>query len=125
MFTTINRRHDGAEHELIALSYLEAKGYELIAQNFHYKRYGEVDLVMRDTSTIVFVEVKCRRNYRFGSPEDSITPTKQRSIRRVAEGFIHRWNLDRFPARFDVVAVDYVSGRDGRPQIRHLVDAFQ
>lgn len=124
MYTTINRRQDGAEHETMALSFLLTKGYELVTQNFHFKRFGEIDLVMRDGATWVFVEVKCRRNYRFGCPEDSITIAKQRNIRRVAEGFLHRWRLVDVPARFDVVAVDYVTGHDDRPQIRHLINAF-
>lgn len=124
MNRSANRRRDGAEHEVLALGHLEAKGYRLDTRNFRFGRLGEVDLVMRDGDTWVFVEVKCRRNYRFGNPEDSITHAKQRVIRRVAEGFIHRRRLHGVPARFDVVAVDYMSGSDGHPEIRHLIDAF-
>lgn len=119
-----NRRQDGAEHETIALMHLESLGYELVTQNFHFGKLGEIDLVMRDGPTWVFVEVKCRRNYRFGCPEDSITRAKQRIIRRVAEGFLHRWRITNYTARFDVVAVDYVTGMRGQPEIRHLKDAF-
>jgi putative endonuclease len=127
MSTRENRRQDGAEHETLALRYLESKGLVLVRENFTFGKVGEIDLVMRDGATWVFVEVKCRRNYRFGPPEQSIPPSKQRVIRRVAEGFIHLWQLlddPHFEARFDVVAVDYVSGVDGRPEIRHLVNAF-
>jgi putative endonuclease len=120
----VNTRHDGTEHETIALDYLERCGLELVARNFHYGTLGEIDLVMRDQNTWVFVEVKCRRSYRFGRPEDAVTPAKQRNIRRVAEGFLHRWKLTQQSARFDVVAVDYVTGSAGKPEIRHLVDAF-
>jgi putative endonuclease len=127
MSTTENRRQDGAEHETLALNYLLSIGYDLVVQNFVLSRFGEIDLIMRDGETWVFVEVKCRRNYHYGSPEDSISPAKRKNIRRVAQGFIQRWHLtDRphFMARFDVVAVDYVSGRNGRPEVRHLIDAF-
>jgi putative endonuclease len=124
MLTTENRRQDGAEHETLALAYLESKGYQLVKQNFTFGRVGEIDLVMRDGATWVFVEVKARRSYRYGRPEDAVPPAKQRVIRRVAEGFIHIWKLRNVHARFDVVAVDYVSGVGGRPEIRHMIDAF-
>lgn len=124
MSTTENRRQDGAEHETLALNYLEAKGYRLVEQNFTFGKVGEIDLVMLDGETWVFVEVKARRNYRYGRPEDSITTSKRKNIRRVAQGFVHVWKLREFMARFDVVAVDYVTGVDGRPEIRHMIDAF-
>jgi putative endonuclease len=127
MLDSVNRRQDGAEHETVALQYLESKGFELVMQNFVFGKVGEIDLIMRDGETWVFVEVKCRRNYRYGRPEDSITESKRRVIRRVAQGFIHIHRLAEaavFTPRFDVVAVDYVTGRNGRPEIRHIIDAF-
>ncbi|HVK37832.1 MAG TPA: YraN family protein [Candidatus Kapabacteria bacterium] len=124
MLTGENRRQDGAEHETLALRHLEAKGYQLVRQNFTFGRIGEIDLIMRDGATWVFIEVKARRSYRYGRPEEAITEAKRRVIRRVAEGFIHLWKIADVRARFDVVAVDYVSGRDGEPEIRHLIDAF-
>lgn len=124
MFTTENRRQDGAEHEAIALKFLEDLGYVLVKQNFTYGRIGEIDLIMRDGATWVFVEVKSRRSYRYGRPEDAVTPAKRRVIRRVAEGFIHAWKLTNVRARFDIVAVDYVCAVRGAPAIRHMIDAF-
>ncbi len=119
-----NSRADGAEHEYIAERYLTGLGYALVRRNFRFGRHGEIDLVMRDGPVYVFVEVKARRSHRFGAPEESITISKQRRVRRVAEGFIHALGLTDMEGRFDVVAIDYVTGRDGVPEIRHHINAF-
>ncbi len=119
-----NHRADGAFHEGMALAYLLARGYHLVARNFHFGRIGEIDLVMRDGDIYVFVEVKGRRSHSFGMPEEALTPAKRRQIRRVAEGFIHLHGIAHYTARFDVIAIDYATGVGGRPEIRHYIDAF-
>ena len=120
----VNRRSDGTAHEEIALRYLLDRGYTLIQRNFHFGRAGEIDLVMRDGDIHVFVEVKARRSHRFGLPEEALTPSKRRQIRKVAEGFIYVNGLTEYTPRFDVVAIDYVTGTGGEPEIRHHIDAF-
>lgn len=119
-----NRRADGSAHESIALRYLLGRGYRLVKRNFHFGRVGEIDLVMRDGDIYVIVEVKARRSHGFGLPEESVTPSKRRQIRRVAEGFIHINGLAGESIRFDVVAIDYATGSGGEPEIRHYIDAF-
>lgn len=83
---------------------------------------GEIDLIMRDGHTVVFVEVKTRRDRRLAEPQDSVDAAKQRKLRRCAEWFLHhrRWT-DR-PCRFDVVAIVLPEG--GPPEITHFPDAF-
>lgn len=120
----INKRKDGADNEEIALRYLLDLGYTLIKRNFRFSRMGEIDLIMRDKGFYVFVEVKSRRSHGFGLPEEAVTPSKRRQIRKVAEGFIYINGLVQYEARFDVVAIDYVTGRNGAPEIRHYVNAF-
>lgn len=119
-----NRRADGSAHEERVLRYLLGRGYTLVRRNFHFGRAGEIDLVMRDGDTYVFVEVKARRSHGFGLPEEAVTPSKRRRVRRVAEGFIHINGLAGKNVRFDVVAIDYATGRGGQPEIRHYIDAF-
>jgi len=84
-------------------------------------RYGELDLVVRRGTTLVFVEVKMRRGTGFGDPLEAVTPRKQARIRSTAE----RYLLDREPpfdtVRFDVVGI--LLG-DGPPRVRHVEDAF-
>ncbi|MEO5928633.1 MAG: YraN family protein [Candidatus Kapaibacterium sp.] len=119
-----NRRADGAIHEEIALEYLLGLGYTLVGRNFHFGRAGEIDLIMRDGAAYVFIEVKGRRSHGFGLPEEALTPAKRRQIRKVAEGFIYINKIAESEARFDVVAVDYVTGIGGKPEIRHHINAF-
>ena len=119
-----NKHEDGIYHEEIALGYLLERGYRLIKRNFRFGKLGEIDLVMRHGAVYVFVEVKARRSHDFGLPEEAVTPAKRRKIRKVAEGFIYINNLTDYEARFDVIAIDYLTGEDGRPEIRHYVNAF-
>ena len=121
---SFNTRSWGAEHEEIALNYLLEKGYRLIKKNFRFGKAGEIDLVMREGDVYVFVEVKARRNHAFGLPEDSVNATKRRQLRSIAKGFVHVMDLKEYEARFDVIAVDYATGTEGKPEIRHWRDAF-
>ncbi len=91
----------GAWAEDLALSHLEKRGYQLVARN---KRapYGEVDLWMLDSDVQVFVEVKQRRNARFGSPLEAITARKLARIRASALALLGR---DDLPTRFEAVLV--------------------
>lgn len=123
--TPFNRRSWGAEHEELALQYLQQKGYRLVKRNFRFGRAGEIDLVMRDNDIYVFVEVKARRSTQFGTPEDAVTPAKRKQIVGIARGFAHVMQLTDYEARFDVLAVDYTTGTNGQPEIRHHIDAFR
>lgn len=120
----VSTRAEGARNENIALEYLQRKGYRLVKKNFRFGRVGEIDLVMRDGPAFVFVEVKARHSHGFGLPEAAVTPAKRRQIRKVAEGFIYMLKLESYEARFDVVAIDYVTGVGGEPEIRHYINAF-
>lgn len=120
-----NSRRDGADHEELALAYLTGLGYSLVDRNFHLGRSGEIDLVMRDGPVLVFVEVKARRSHQYGMPEEAVTPAKRRQIHRLADGYVQQRGIVEYEARFDVVAIDYATGIDGRPEIRHLIDAFR
>lgn len=119
-----NLRADGERHEEIALDYLCGLGYRLVKRNFRFGRSGEIDLVMRDGDCYVFVEVKTRRSHGFGPPEEAVTPAKRSRIRKVAQGFLYVNKVIDYEARFDVVAIDYVTGNGREPEIRHYRDAF-
>ncbi|MCX8050478.1 MAG: YraN family protein [Chlorobi bacterium] len=112
----------GRRGETIARRYLVENGYRIVAENFRFGRYGEIDLVAYDNDTLVFVEVKYRRSTQYGSPEESVTERKRATIRRIAEGFlyVHR-HISANEYRFDVIAIEESS--DG-PIIRHWKNAF-
>jgi putative endonuclease len=123
-YVPLNRHEIGADSEEIALNYLLAKGYRLVKKNFRFGRMGEIDLVMRDRGVYVFVEVKAKRTHQYGLPEDAVTPAKRRQVRKIAQGFVHIFHLTDYEARFDVIAIDYVTGHNSLPEIRHHIDAF-
>ncbi|WP_342769024.1 YraN family protein [Solilutibacter pythonis] len=117
-----DHRHSGHAAEAAAERYLRARGLRFLARN---KRYcdGELDLVMRDDATLVFIEVRFRADDGFGGAAASITPTKRRRLVRAASRFLAahpQWAA--LPARFDVVAA---SGDIAAPALEWLRDAFR
>jgi putative endonuclease len=101
----------GDEAESRALAHLERQGMRLVKRNYRVARGpnargGEVDLVMRDRDgTLVFVEVRARRDTRHGGAAGSITTTKQRRIVLAARHYLLALASPP-PCRFDVVAID-------------------
>jgi putative endonuclease len=116
-----DNRKKGYKGEQDAASYLEGKGYRIIKKNFHFGRYGELDLVAQDGECLVFVEVKLRRSRTFGHPLESITPKKVAALRRAAEGYLYVNKLQDVPCRFDVIAIDQ---SQNKTEITHIENAF-
>lgn len=114
-------RELGRTGEDIACEHLRKKGYEIVERGFRLFR-GEIDVVARDGGTLVFVEVKTRGDESHGRPEESVTPAKQRQIRRIAQGYLVRNGCGDVACRFDVVAILYRGPNDFR--FEHFVDAF-
>lgn len=112
----------GTAAERCAERYLRQKGLKLVARNFH-SRFGEIDLVMDDRDTLVFVEVRSRRATTFGSAVESVGRRKQSRIIRAARCLIAaRPKLAERSMRFDVVAISRVPGHNAIEWIR---DAFR
>jgi len=93
----------GAASEQAAADYLLAHGLKLVARNYRC-RGGEIDLIVRDGGSLVFVEVRERAGTGFGGAAASITPGKQARIRLAAQHYLARHGLD-LPCRFDAVLV--------------------
>lgn len=99
-----SRKDRGDEAENLALRYLRKAGLKPVSRNYHC-RGGEIDLIMRDGDTLVFVEVRYRKNRHYGGAAASITPRKQQRIIVAAQHYL--LSLNEEPAcRFDVVAID-------------------
>ena len=112
----------GLRGEMAAARYLRRLGYKILARG-HRSKPGELDLVVLDRSTVVFVEVKTRRSTQSGHPAESVSPAKQRRLTRLAVTFLKRHGLLERRARFDVVAVTWPDDRR-RPNIEHFRNAF-
>jgi putative endonuclease len=111
----------GGSGERAAWEAYRSRGYRLIARNWRC-RIGELDLIVTKGGTLVFCEVKTRVSADLGGPHESVTPTKQRKIRSLAEAFLasSRVAADRY--RFDVASVTARPGR--RPRVYLYEDAF-
>ncbi len=100
---TSARAQRGAAVEAAALAYLRDAGLQLLARNVRFKG-GELDLVMRDGDTTVFVEVRYRADARFGGGAASVDLRKRRKVVLAAQLYLQRHPaLARRPCRFDVV----------------------
>jgi putative endonuclease len=94
----------GQAGEDAALNYLEREGLALVTRNFRCKG-GEIDLVMQENGTLVFIEVRKRADARHGGAAASVTAAKQRRLITAAHIYLQRYKMP--PAcRFDVVAID-------------------
>ncbi len=111
----------GKSGEKIALRYLEDKKYKILARNFRLFR-GEIDIIALDRKILVFVEVKTRKSTDFGLPEESVTSSKQEQIKKIAQGFLTKNNLNETECRFDVVSLIFDEGKGF--SIRHIQNAF-
>lgn len=111
----------GSEAESQARAHLERHGLQLITRNWLCRR-GELDLVMLDGDTVVFVEVRYRRHAAWGGALESVDARKQGRLAAAAEAFLQqhpRWS--RHPCRFDVVALQ--SGSPA-PALEWIKNAF-
>ncbi len=111
-----SRQLKGESQEQRACEYLQAQGLSLITQNFSC-RMGEIDLIMQQGESLVFVEVRFRRNKDFGGAAASVTRSKQRKIIRTAL-FYHQKYAPKTCMRFDVVAIE------GDNEINWIPSAF-
>ncbi len=111
----VYRQRLGKWGETIAEAFLRGKGLSLLAKNVR-TRYGEIDLLMKDGVTIVFVEVKTRTSLDFGTPEESITRQKQFRMVQSAEAYMQEHPECGSYWRIDVLAVFGQSG-DPDPEI--------
>jgi len=115
-------RHQlGRQAEELAEKFLRRAGLKTVARRFSTP-LGEIDLVMRQGDTIVFVEVKARRSADLADPQEAVRSAKQRRLFRSARFFLRQRGWEDRACRFDVVAV--VWPENGTPSIEYLPDAF-
>lgn len=112
----------GDRGEKAAAEFLTRRGFRVLHRQYR-TQLGEIDLICRDGTHTVFVEVKTRRTLRTGHPTESITRKKQQQLTRLALAYLKRNDLLETPSRFDVVSVVWTD-EDSVPQIEHFPDAF-
>lgn len=114
-------RTRGRRAERVARDFLQSRGLEPVCENYRFKG-GEIDLIMRDGETIVFIEVRYRKTPEFGSGPESVTAKKQRRVIATARHYLqHAAGLADRPCRFDVIAIGSDMQTD---DIEWIPDAF-
>ncbi|MBQ7759304.1 ribonuclease HII [Anaerotignum sp.] len=118
--TTTDKGHRG---EAIAAKQMEKMGYEILERNFHALK-GEIDIIAKKDTYIVFTEVKYRKNEEMGTPAEAVNHWKQQHIIRAAKAYIAQNCLEQlgYDFRFDVAEV---LNNDGKVYFRYTEDAFQ
>jgi len=106
-----------------AVRYLKSRGWTILDQNVRAGR-REVDVIASKGRVVAFVEVKCRRDWRFGHPLEAITRAKRLEIARVARDWLHQRALPPGTlVRFDAIAVSWPEGSS--PEVLHVPDAWR
>ncbi len=106
---TAQRKNTGLLGEQLARDFLKKKGYRILETNFRC-RFGEIDIVARQKDCLVFVEVRTKSSLDYGTPEESITPSKIKHLERAVYHYLqcHR-NLPE-AWRLDLVAIELDAG---------------
>ena len=114
----------GARAEQWAQQYLKNQGLEIVTNNYRTPR-GEIDLIMQEGTTLVFVEVRLRSANRFGSAADSIDIRKQQRLIRAAQHYLQATKLwDQVPCRFDAICLAKDPDNSNKYQVEWLRNAF-
>ena len=103
--------------EALVADYLQARGLRLIERNYNC-RLGEIDLILADGPTLVFAEVRLRRNRDYGGAAASITAAKRQRILKAARHYLS--GRPERPCRFDVILLDALDP----DRIEWIKDAF-
>ncbi len=113
----------GNRGEALAAKQMEKMGYEILERNFHALK-GEIDIIAKKDSYIVFTEVKYRKNEAMGSPAEAVNQWKQQHIIRAAKAYMAQNCLEEmgYDFRFDVAEV---LSNEGKTYFRYTEDAFQ
>lgn len=107
----------GITGEQMAAEYLIEKKYEIISKNVFYTNVGELDIVAKDGQTLVFVEVRTRKDNMFGHPLETLTKAKQLKIVKASRRYIQEYKVKASSYRYDVIAIL-------NENIEHIVNAF-
>lgn len=98
------KQETGKIGEDLACRYLENLGYTINERNFMC-RQGEIDIIAKYKDEKVFIEVKTRKNRKYGDPIEAVTQTKQKHMKRAVEYYLYKNGIKNEYIRFDVIEV--------------------
>jgi len=115
----MKRRDTGIRGEKLAKDFLKKRGYRILETNYRCSE-GEIDIIAKHQDYLVFVEVRTKKSLEFGSPEESITPTKKERLRATASYYQQTHNDLPLLWRIDFVAVEL--NQEGKPSRIELIE---
>ena len=120
---TSRNQEVGKWGEDVAAHVLKSDGYSIVGRRVRPDRRGdELDIIAEKDGVLVFVEVKTRRDERFGRPADAVDSRKRRALRRGAMAYMRKARV-RMPYRLDIMEVVGLPGDGQKPQVRHIKGA--
>lgn len=118
----MNTLNVGNLGEKLSVQYMLGKGFDVLETNYH-SRYGEVDIIVKNSKHIVFIEVKTRKPNSMSKPAESVTVAKQSKIIKTAMTYLQKTECDLQP-RFDVIEVIMSNKQPLQYSINHIENAF-
>lgn len=109
----------GRHGEHLAYTHLLEQGYHILERNWRFGK-EELDIIAKKDQIIVFIEVKTRENDYMGDPVEAVTPSKQKTIIKVANEYIQLNDID-LESRFDIIGIIH---NQKQTSIDHVEDAF-
>jgi putative endonuclease len=113
-----SKKKAGDDAEALAEAYLSQRGLRLVTRNYRC-RFGEIDLIMTEGNTLVFIEVRFRASNQFGGAVESIHVAKQRRLIAAAEHYLMTLKVTP-PCRFDAILVNKLD----HSHVEWIKDAF-
>lgn len=113
----------GTHGETIGKNFLITNGYKILDMN-HRNKYGEIDIICKLNSIIIFCEIKSRYTNSFGSPIESITYHKQKQIIKLSQIYIINNKLLNYDIRYDIIEVIF-NNINASYTLNHVKDAFR
>ena len=109
--------------ERISVRFLKSKGWKIIGERVRAGKHDELDIIAREKTALVFIEVKTRKNEDFGRPFFAVNKEKRKHLSRAAISYLKENNIKPDYIRFDVIEVIGEPGNRS-PEIRHIENAF-
>ena len=110
--------------EKCAVRQLKSHGWKIVGERVRAGKHDEIDIIAKDSSALVFVEVKTRKNENYGRPFAAVNKEKRKRLSRGAIAYLKKERLQPDYIRFDVIEV-IGQPADRNPEIRHIQNAFQ
>lgn len=117
----MDKRLIGVLGEKIACKWYTDRKYKLLTVNYK-TRFGEIDIIAQTKNTIVFIEVKTRKDNKFSYAKEAVTYSKQQKIKSAAAQYLQSHGAEDMFVRFDVVEIYH---RDTKPEINVIENAFE